>query len=585
MIRINQNEGTTATSGQTQDTQAPKSQRYLLSQPIQDTTSFSSKEEQQPKKNNTMAWIVGLGATIAAVVIAVKTHKKADTKAVEKAAEEAKPTRSGGGGGGSRRILREEIILDRKAEELKSLKSEVIKSLGGDLKITEADLEKPSEIVNKFLSQDKEYDSKTIENLYKFTKRQAVNIKDPVEAEKNTHSGINLLNDLYHTYQKEGNADGVRKAKLAIGVEIEGLFEHHFGKDNSLHDVKELMKGMYTAEKTDLDLRKMFTEAAKKGKEVPQSALFPVTLTQTADEILKSTMGKLQKEGKQNKKLSIFATNDIKTAKMLNEKSIEIFDKMGIQDAELTKNTTRINKTIQKLESINVQHGLNTFKKHIKANNINIEGVDVNKLTVADLSKPEVKTGLKNAYRKLSVKYHPDKNLGTNLAEENFKEINEAFEFLNLNNTQNTAEIKNSIQRALPEANIAESIVEKSPTVETANIAETAKKTRKPKTQKNKEIKPDTQTNLNFHDKVTLSKNDRLFLFKNHLIVNDVKVEGMNINDLELKHLKDPKIQTSVEKAYNELMTKLDVKIRAGDADAAKVSDDLKESYKLMGAE
>jgi len=82
----------------------PMKQQYCgLNQQIKDTTSFSGKEEQQPKKNNTMAWVLGLGATIAAVAVAVKMHKKVDIKASEKAVEEIKPKISRSYGGGSRR--------------------------------------------------------------------------------------------------------------------------------------------------------------------------------------------------------------------------------------------------------------------------------------------------------------------------------------------------------------------------------------------------------------------------------------------------------------------------------------------------
>ena len=37
---------------------------------------------------------------------------------------------------------------------------------------------------------------------------------------------------------------------------------------------------------------------------------------------------------------------------------------------------------------------------------------------------------IKKAYRKMAMKYHPDRNQGDKSAEEKFKEINEAYEVL-----------------------------------------------------------------------------------------------------------------------------------------------------------
>ncbi|MBT5564803.1 MAG: DnaJ domain-containing protein, partial [Rhodospirillaceae bacterium] len=37
---------------------------------------------------------------------------------------------------------------------------------------------------------------------------------------------------------------------------------------------------------------------------------------------------------------------------------------------------------------------------------------------------------LKKAYRKLAMKFHPDRNPGDTKAEQNFKELNEAYEVL-----------------------------------------------------------------------------------------------------------------------------------------------------------
>ena len=47
-----------------------------------------------------------------------------------------------------------------------------------------------------------------------------------------------------------------------------------------------------------------------------------------------------------------------------------------------------------------------------------------------NLSKSASESEIKKAYRKLAIKYHPDKNPGNKEAEQNFKEAAEAYEIL-----------------------------------------------------------------------------------------------------------------------------------------------------------
>ena len=50
---------------------------------------------------------------------------------------------------------------------------------------------------------------------------------------------------------------------------------------------------------------------------------------------------------------------------------------------------------------------------------------------VLGLEKGASEEEIKKAYRRLAVKFHPDKNPGDKVAEENFKELGEAYEVLN----------------------------------------------------------------------------------------------------------------------------------------------------------
>lgn len=49
---------------------------------------------------------------------------------------------------------------------------------------------------------------------------------------------------------------------------------------------------------------------------------------------------------------------------------------------------------------------------------------------VLDIDKSASKEEIKKAYRKLAMKYHPDRNAGDKDAEAKFKEVNEAYSVL-----------------------------------------------------------------------------------------------------------------------------------------------------------
>ncbi len=49
---------------------------------------------------------------------------------------------------------------------------------------------------------------------------------------------------------------------------------------------------------------------------------------------------------------------------------------------------------------------------------------------ILEVTRTEEADGIKKSYRRLAVKYHPDKNPGDKEAEEKFKELGQAYEIL-----------------------------------------------------------------------------------------------------------------------------------------------------------
>jgi molecular chaperone DnaJ len=60
---------------------------------------------------------------------------------------------------------------------------------------------------------------------------------------------------------------------------------------------------------------------------------------------------------------------------------------------------------------------------------------------ILGVDKNATQEEIKKAYRKLSLKWHPDKNQGSKEAEEKFKEISKAYQILSDPETRNTYDI------------------------------------------------------------------------------------------------------------------------------------------------
>lgn len=376
--------------------------------------------------------------------------------------------------------------VKKATEELNSLKTNLLNKLGKKIKLTDADFEKPSEIVNAFCNKKGvKHSTETLEDVYKYLKAQQKILTDPVEIERTQSSELHLLTKM------KGSTTNFLKAKEIDGKideSLNTLIEKHFGKNWSNTDFDE---------KTISELNSGIKNAIRKnairltGSNVHPAETFPLALTlsglKQGDKVLKhidNAEEKLLTEFQEHifKKFNItdesqikkmdFETQKaileesknflnkkveapIKKIEILNDKAGEIIEKLGLSKkspsskmfkttkenlANFKKNMNEQLSDMEKeiiehlqLQGIVKQNSLDTFKTHLIQNKMGIEGFDnLNDLKIEDLEKPEVKKLITKAYRQMAIKYHPDKNPGDKVAEANFKVISEAYEFMGL---------------------------------------------------------------------------------------------------------------------------------------------------------
>jgi len=71
-----------------------------------------------------------------------------------------------------------------------------------------------------------------------------------------------------------------------------------------------------------------------------------------------------------------------------------------------------------------------SLMQRIKKSIIGADNLEIDYYEVLEISRNADSSEIKKAYRKLALKYHPDRNQGNKEAEEQFKLINEAYQAL-----------------------------------------------------------------------------------------------------------------------------------------------------------
>lgn len=394
-----------------------------------------------------------------------------------KSTSHSEASRSTNRGGGSASTEKFETYAEKQQKEInkiakdfnnavngkliEQLKNDITKELGTGTKL---DFENPSTIVDEHIKVclfDKS--ESLLTNMYALIKKRLPNIKDPVEVEKSKQCSLYLLGELHFKVDYNKGKVIEKEAEMEAG----DLLDSYFGKGSISSKVRNKIKNdcHYSS----------YCQAP--------SQMFSQVLNYAAESYLQDVLK--NHADLVNKTVSEEGLNLIKTAKILNKKAMESLDKINATKGAYSRTSFGYTqKTAENYEKGKFKTGQDDFwdsyweefnkkykdNKYKRSENegsksysnseskgsgskesngsgnndyssnyrseyeakdafINDESLKIFKKygeDLGDLNKLDEKS-LKSAFRKLTIKYHPDRNNGDDKA---FKEILNAYEAL-----------------------------------------------------------------------------------------------------------------------------------------------------------